>query len=234
MGVIELDGDRGARVPEGRPGHEGWSPGQDGPEQASMDGGGEELSFPEFIRRVRAGDERAAAELVRRYEPAIRRAVRVRLHDTRLRRLIESVDICQSVFASFFVRCSLGQYDLDNADKLIRLLATMARNKVASQAKKEHAARRDQRRVHSGAALAHCAAPGSNPSRQLAARELVHEARRRMTADELRLLDCRERGLGWAEIAAEVGGQPDAVRVRLARAVARVSRELGLDDGCDD
>jgi RNA polymerase sigma factor (sigma-70 family) len=208
--------------------------GADGLEHTSMMAGDEEPSFAEFIRRVRAGDEQAATELVRRYEPAIRRAVRVRLRDTRLRRLIESVDICQSVFASFFVRCSLGQYDLETADKLIRLLATMARNKVASQANKEHAARRDQRRIHPGAALAHCAAPGGSPSRQLAARELVQEARRRMTADELRLLDCREQGLEWAEIAAELGGQPDTLRVRLARAVARVSRELGLDEECDE
>ena len=166
------------------------------------------------------------------YEPAIRRTVRVRLRDTRLRRLIETVDICQSVFASFFVRTSLGQYDLENADKLVRLLTTMARNKVARQANKEHAARRDQRRIDRGASIGDCADPGSSPSRQFAAREIVQEARRRMTADELRLLDRREQGLEWAEIAMELGGQPDALRVRLARAVARVTRELGLDEEC--
>ena len=35
-----------------------------------------EESFELLIRRVRDGDEQAAAELVRRYEPAIRRAAR--------------------------------------------------------------------------------------------------------------------------------------------------------------
>ncbi|MBI3466204.1 MAG: hypothetical protein HY000_24585 [Planctomycetes bacterium] len=55
-------------------------------------------SFREMIRRVRAGDEDAATELVRQYEPEIRREVRMRLTDPRLRRGIESVDICQSVF----------------------------------------------------------------------------------------------------------------------------------------
>ena len=199
-----------------------------------MRAGSKEPSFAEFIRRVRGGDEQAAAELVQRYEPAIRRTVRVRLRDTRLRRLIETVDICQSVFASFFVRTSLGQYDLENADQLVRLLTTMARNKVARQANKEHAARRDQRRIDRGASIGDFADPGSSPSRQFAAREIVQEARRRMTADELRLLDRREQGLEWAEIAMELGGQPDALRVRLARAVARVTRELGLDEECYD
>ena len=46
--------------------------------------------FEELIRRVRAWDQEAAAELVRRYEPAIRRAARIRLVDSRLRRLFDS------------------------------------------------------------------------------------------------------------------------------------------------
>jgi hypothetical protein len=45
----------------------------------------EKQTFRELIRRVRAGEEQAAAELVWRYEPAIRRAVRVRLRGPRLR-----------------------------------------------------------------------------------------------------------------------------------------------------
>jgi RNA polymerase sigma factor (sigma-70 family) len=193
-----------------------------------------EPSFDEFMRRVRAGDERAAMALVERYEPAIRRAVRVRLRDPRLRRLVETVDICQSVFASFFVRTSLGQYDLENPDKLVRLLVTIARNKVAHQANRERAACRDQRRINQAADVGDCAAPGGTPSQQLAARELLHEARRRLTAEELRLLERREQGLGWAEIAGELGGTPDGQRVRLARAVARISRELGIDEGPDE
>ena len=85
-------------------------------------------SFEGLIARVRAGDEQAAAELVRRYEPAIRRAARVRLVDTRLNRLLDSMDICQSVMASFFVRTALGQFELETPDQLLKLLATMTRN----------------------------------------------------------------------------------------------------------
>ena len=46
--------------------------------------------FQVLLRRVRAGDGQAAAEFARRYEPAIRRAARVRLVDTRLNRLLDS------------------------------------------------------------------------------------------------------------------------------------------------
>jgi hypothetical protein len=67
----------------------------------------EQDAYAEFIRRIRSGDQDAAAELVRLYEPEIRLEVRtwLRLRDPRLRRVFDSMDICQSVtpspFASF-------------------------------------------------------------------------------------------------------------------------------------
>jgi len=107
-------------------------------------------AFQVLIERVRAGDAEAATELVRRYEPMIRRAARVRLVDQRLARLLDSMDICQSVMASFFVRAALGQYELNSPDQLLRLLATMARNKLANHAHSQRAARRDVRRTEGG------------------------------------------------------------------------------------
>ena len=98
---------------------------------------------------------------------------------------------------------------------------TIARNKVAHQANREHAACRDQRRINAGADVGDCAAPVGTPGRQVAALDLVTEVRRRMTDEELRLLERRQQGLEWAEIAGEFGGTADGQRVRLARAVAR-------------
>src|ERR1700722_16338340 len=104
-------------------------------------------TFVTFMRRIRAGDGRAAEELVRLYEPLIRREVRLHLEDRRLARLFDSMDVCQSVLGSFFLRAAAGQYDLERPDQLAKLLVTMARNKLASAARGEHRRRRDQRRV---------------------------------------------------------------------------------------
>jgi RNA polymerase sigma factor (sigma-70 family) len=191
-------------------------------------------TFQALIGRVRAGDEEAATELVRRYEPMVRRAARVRLADPRLGRVLDSMDICQSVMASFFVRAALGQYELQTPDQLLKLLATMARNKMANQAHGQRAARRDVRRVDHGAAAADdVAARGGTPSRQVAARELLDLARARLAPDELALLDLRQDGLDWAAIASGQGGSPEALRKKLARAVDRVAVELGLDEPDD-
>jgi RNA polymerase sigma-70 factor (ECF subfamily) len=185
--------------------------------------------FPELIRRVRGGEAEAASELVERYEPAIRRAVRVRLVDARLRRLLDSTDICQSVLGSFFVRAALGQYELNSPEQLLKLLVTIARNKLADEAKHQQAARRDVRRMQGTSAAAHRADAGPTPSQHVAADELFRECHKRLTADEEKLAEQRRLGREWADIAADWGEHPEVLRKRLARAVERVTRELGLE-----
>jgi DNA-directed RNA polymerase specialized sigma24 family protein len=122
---------------------------------------------------------------------------------------------------------------------LLKLLATMTRNKLAGQVKGHGAARRDFRRLtaaqddrdnESGAGAERIAGRGPTPSRDLAARELLEEALRRLSPDEKRILDCREHGGQWAQIAIELGSSPEAIRKRLVRAVDRVAHELGLDE----
>jgi RNA polymerase sigma-70 factor (ECF subfamily) len=188
-------------------------------------------SFGELISRVRAGDAGAAADVVQRYEPALRRAVRLRLRrDPRLCRLLDSVDVCQSVMATFFVRAALGQYDLSTPEHLVKLLATIARNKVINQARKQRAACRDPGMEVSSEQCHDTPAPGPGPAQVAEARELLAEALRRLTAEERRLLELREQGQEWAQVAATVGGTSDALRMQLARGVARVTEELGLED----
>ena len=194
----------------------------------------DETTFAEFLRRIRAGDEQAAAELVRRYEAAVRLAVRMRLGDARLRRVLDSMDVCQSVLASFFVRAAAGQYDLERPDQLVRLLVTIARNKVAYQARLHRAGNRDLHRntaLDAGARELVGAEP--SPSRVASGRDLLAEVRRRLTPEELRVADLRAEGRGWAEIAATLGGTVEARRKQLDRALDRVTSQLDLG-GRDD
>ena len=192
-------------------------------------------TFRDLILRVRSGDEQAAADLVRRYEPTIRRTVRVRLRNLRLRRVLDSMDVCQSVLLNFFVRVAAGQFELDTPNQLLKLLATMARHKVVNLALHEQAECRDQRRVEAvGVEERAISYPGSSPSQHAAGQELLHEARRRLAPDERQVLKLRDQGREWAEIAAAVGGRPEALRKKLSRAVDRVARQLGLEEVGDD
>jgi DNA-directed RNA polymerase specialized sigma24 family protein len=51
-----------------------------------------------------------------------------------------------------------------------------------------------------------------------------------LTAEEQHLAEQRALGHSWKEIAAAVGSEPNTVRMRLSRALDRVTQELGLED----
>jgi RNA polymerase sigma factor (sigma-70 family) len=188
--------------------------------------------YADFIRRVRAGDERAAAELVKKYESEIRLEIRVwlRMRDPRLKRVFDSMDICQSVLASFFVRAAVGDFDLDQPGQLIRLLVGMARNKLSEHVKHHQRQRRDVRRTAGPEAQELLsAANDETPSQMVAGKELLEKFRELLSAEERQLADLRGSGLDWSAVAVEMGGTADGRRKQFARAIERVGAEMGLD-----
>jgi RNA polymerase sigma factor (sigma-70 family) len=194
----------------------------------------QEPSFTEFIRRIRAGDADAATELVRHYEPVVRLEVRLRVADRSLRRAFDSMDICQSVMANFFVRVAAGEFDLEQPQDLIKLLVVMARNKLAFHVRKERAIRRDHRRIEvASPEQLEGARTVSSPSEEVAGRELLTAFRQRLSVEERQLADLRARGEDWAGIAAALGGTAAGRRKQLERAIDRVARQLGLEGDGD-
>lgn len=191
-----------------------------------------QATFATFIQRVRNGEDQAATELVRRYEPLIRRAVRLHLEDRGLRRLFDSSDVCQSVLASFFIRCAAGQYDLTSPGQLARLLMAMAKNHLISEVRRQRSQRRDHRRNAPAAAnnLDLVASPGPCPSQEVAGQELLRRFREAMSDEEKQIGELRAQGMDWAGIAANLGGTAQARRMQLARALDRITRALGLEE----
>jgi RNA polymerase sigma-70 factor (ECF subfamily) len=185
--------------------------------------------FADLLRRIRAGDEDAAAELVHCYEPVIRREARLRLTDPGLTRLLDSSDVCQSVLLSFFVRAAAGQYELTGPQDLVRLLVTMVRNKVASHVRKLRRRPQDNRRVPGAEALA-LVADDERPTQRLVARDLISAVLGQMSAEERHVAELRTQGYSWPEVGAALGGGAEARRKQLERALDRVVRQLGLDE----
>jgi RNA polymerase sigma-70 factor (ECF subfamily) len=186
--------------------------------------------FQQLIGRLRAGDPSAAEQLVRDYESIVRRQVRFGLRDPRLGRLLDSMDICQTVMASFFVRAAAGVFDIASSKDLVHLLAAITRRKLAAAARRHYQQRRDVRRAtHDSAAVKGLVDSNPTPSQDAVHRELVVRVRDALSTEERQLADLRRDGCEWIEIAARVGGTPQARRMQLARAIDRVTDELGLD-----
>src|SRR5262249_26260883 len=155
------------------------------------------------LGRVRTGDQAAARELVEKYEPVIRRAVRVWLVNARIRRAFDSLDICQSLWGSFFHRAAQGDYDVVNQHQLVQLFRKMARNKVADLIRHQFRQRRDVQRLQPGDAADLDVARGDpTPSQEVAHHELFQEFVDRLSEEERWLADQRVAGREWADIAA--------------------------------
>lgn len=191
----------------------------------------ETVQFQQLIRRVRERDEDAARELTARYEKAILRVVRIHLRDPRMRRVIDSMDVCQSVLTSFFVRTALGEYELNTPEQLINLLTTITKNKVVNQVHKLQAQRRDIRRESElGSGSFRIADRAPHPVDEVSAKEILEIVRSRLSEDERYLAEQRSSGRTWPELAEELGATDVALRKKFTRAIDRVMAELGLSE----
>jgi RNA polymerase sigma-70 factor (ECF subfamily) len=190
-----------------------------------------DASFDALIQGIRQGNADAATRLVRDFEPEVRRAIRIHLHDSPLQRQLDSMDICQSVLANFFVRASAGQFDLDRPEKVIALLITMARNRLTDKARDYKGPRRHPggKQQEDSEVFQHLADSGESPSHMLQGQELLEQIKRHLTAEEGVLLDYRAQGLEWPEIAVKLNAKPDGLRKKFTRAMDRIVEHLKVD-----
>ncbi len=191
-------------------------------------------SFEDLIRRVREGDQAAAAEIVRRYEEQVRRVVRAGLKDRRVCGLYESGDIAQSVMALFFAGARSGDFDLSKPENLAKLLVAMARNRLIDKARAERSKKRGGEKVPLEGPDGRRIDPADgepSPSLQVMNWELLDECRKRLSDEERYVVDQRALGRSWQEIAAATGQTPDGVRMRHNRALERIRADLDPPSG---
>lgn len=188
-----------------------------------------DAEFVELMAKTRSGDQDAAMQLVREYEPEIRRAARLRLTDRKLRRIVDSIDICQSVFGRFFRSATDGSFELERPEQLLVLLTTMTRNRVIDEHRKQTAAKRAGVEFGSEIALDQLIEDSPGPGTAAIAKELLAEVRSRLSVNEQLIADRRGAGYSWEEIGRELNETPESLRKRLDRAVVRLREELGGD-----
>jgi RNA polymerase sigma-70 factor (ECF subfamily) len=182
--------------------------------------------FFELMKRTKNGDQDAARRLVAEYEPEIRRAARLRLTNSKLRRIVDSIDICQSVFGRFFASATSDAFHLESPTQLLMLLTTMTRNRVIDEHRRQTTAKRAANQVAEALEMNDFADDSPGPRTAAAAKELLTEVRSRLSADELAIADRRNAGHSWDEIATDLNASPDSLRKRLERALQRVRNEL--------
>jgi RNA polymerase sigma-70 factor, ECF subfamily len=101
-----------------------------------------------LLRRLRAGEDDAAAQLYLRYARRLHGLARKQTSSD-LARQVDPEDIVQSVFRTFFRRASAGDYETPAGEELWRLLLVITLNKIRRKAIYYFAECRDLRRTAS-------------------------------------------------------------------------------------
>ena len=150
----------------------------------------------------------------------------MRLTDPKLRRIVDSIDICQSVFGRFFKSATDGSFKLESSEQLLGLLITMTRNRVIDLHRQQTALKRQP--VESQATLLpeEIVFDSPGPRTAAAAKELLSEVRSRLEPEELEIADRRTSGDSWNKISTDMNQSAEVLRKRLERALARVRDEV--------
>lgn len=181
-------------------------------------------SVAELMDRVRAGDRNAAAELVERFGPQIRRAIRVRLAGSRLRRVMDSEDLLQSVFRIFW-----EQHDTVTADEpgqLASWLLAVAGNRVAAHGRAAAASKRGGGKADVGSKVLNAVSDNTRgPLSEIAGREMLESLLEKLGPDMRRIAEARSEGVAWEDLALREGTTAEALRKAFTRAVKACSSE---------
>jgi RNA polymerase sigma-70 factor (ECF subfamily) len=191
-------------------------------------------SFHEFLTRLQARDGDAARELFRRFTGQLIALARRRL-DGPLRHKVDSEDVVQSTYKSFFRRYDAGDLEFVNWNSLWGLLTLITLRKCADRVAYHRAERRDAAREVSAPAGSEAGAPlpealGREPTPDEAAvlTETVERLLADLDADERPLVELSLLGHSTQEISEQLGVPERTVRrvrERVRRRLERAQRE---------
>lgn len=186
-----------------------------------------------FLARIQAGDEEAARELLRRYEPEVRLVVRRQLPRL-LRSRFDSLDFLQSVWGDFFQRVRTGPAEFQDSRHLVGFLARAAKNKVIDQYRRAASQKAD---MHREEPLFNDAGPrrdlpdgADSPSDLAEAREAFDRLLDMVPADRRTLLELKAAGLSSREIGGRLGVSERTVQ----RVLEDLRRRVGLEAGPEE
>ena len=183
--------------------------------------------FPEFLADFRTGDPQAIEDFLRDIDPFLRQIIRLRMIDSRLRRVLDTSDILQSLLKDFLSRKQNDTPPGGATGGLRAYLVAAAHKKILARL------RRECRQLGSLPDDWDAVSPEPSPAQQAEQRDLYQVVRARLSEDKRRLFDLCAQGLTWPEIAQQVSGKPNVLRVRLRRAIMAILSDLKGEESSD-
>jgi RNA polymerase sigma-70 factor (ECF subfamily) len=178
----------------------------------------------ELLEKLSSGDDAAAEQVFRAYEPFLRKVVH-RLLTPSLQRKFDSGDVVQSVWADILQGFREGRWQFQDANQLRAFLIRVTRNRLIDRIRQTgRAVEREQSLTPNLAQVVASADP--RPSEQVQASDLWERLLQQCPAQHRELLCLRREGRTLTEIAERTGMHPDSVR-RILRNLAREAALAG-------
>ncbi len=172
-----------------------------------------------LLERLCHGDDQAAEQVFRTYEPYLRKVVRRQL-PTRLRAKFDSLDIVQSVWADVLDGFRRAGWRFEDAEHLRAFLVKATRHRFIDRYRQHQRALERERPLAEGEGEGAPVSPGPRPSEVARADDLWDKLLALCPPEHHEVLRLKRQGLDAPEIAARTGLHEDSVR-RLLRQLAR-------------
>jgi RNA polymerase sigma factor (sigma-70 family) len=189
----------------------------------------------DLLARWRAGDQKAAEELFRRYVKRLTALARGRL-SSKLAGRVDPEDVVQSAYRSFFADAQAGQFELQRGGDLWRLLVSITLHKLHHQVERMQTQKRSVERETSFGTedslvlmLGNRASSEPSPVEAVALADELEQLMRSLDPLKRRILELRLQGYGLAEIASQVQCGERTVR-RVLKEVKDRLEQLRSDE----
>jgi RNA polymerase sigma factor (sigma-70 family) len=175
-----------------------------------------------LLEKLSRGDQEAAEQVLKAYEPYLRMVVRRYLPE-RLRAKFDSIDVVQSVWIHVLHGLRAARWQFLDRSRLLAFLVRLARRRLTSRLRHFHTALLHEQPIKTS--LDVLPAPHApHPSEIAEANELWHTMLSLCPPQHHDLLRLRRLGLSLAEVAARTGMHEGSVR----RILRRLARQLAL------
>jgi RNA polymerase sigma-70 factor (ECF subfamily) len=180
-------------------------------------------SLEALLERLCHGDEGAAEQVFREYEPYLRLVVR-RMLPARLRAKFDSIDVVQSVWGDLLDGFRDAGWRFKDAAHLRAFLVTATKNRFLDRLRQHQTALDREKSIEEGRLQEQVLADDPRPSELVEADELWQEMLALCPPAHRNLLRLKREGRSLADIAAQAGLHPSSVRrifYDLARQLAQ-------------
>lgn len=172
-----------------------------------------------LLAKLSTGDEAAAEQVFRTYEPFLRMVIRRQL-SPRLQAKFDSIDVVQSLWADLVEGFRQRQWHFENANQLRAFLITAARNRFNDRYRRQRRAlEREQPLLGSGAQELF-ASGDPTPSEVVQAGDVWEQMLKFCPPEHRQLLELKRQGASLTDLVTQTGLHEGSIR-RILRTLAR-------------